>query len=120
MSLVCRMFFPYLFLILCSVVLAAPFMKEEEAKGFIRLKRQSGYWDPHHSQNQWGYTIQEQVTDTALWCECVYTSLNIKCVNAKVKTLLAVKEALYDAVSFFLRLTSTGQPFEQMPSTTWT
>lgn len=41
--------------------LAAPFLKEEEAKGFIRLKRQAGYWDPHHSQNQWGYTVQEQV-----------------------------------------------------------
>ncbi|XP_060935115.1 uncharacterized protein C3orf85-like [Limanda limanda] len=40
----------------------APFVKEEEAKPFIRLKRQSGYWDPHHSQNQWGYTIQEQGT----------------------------------------------------------
>lgn len=40
---------------------AAPFLKEEEAKGFIRLKRQAGYWDPHHSQNQWGYTVQEQV-----------------------------------------------------------
>lgn len=36
-------------------------MKEKEAKTFIRLKRQSGYWDPYHSQNMWGYTIQEQV-----------------------------------------------------------
>lgn len=42
-------------------VFAAPFLKEEEAKGFIRLKRQAGYWDPNHSQNQWGYTVQEQV-----------------------------------------------------------
>lgn len=36
-------------------------MKEKEAKSFTRMKRQSGYWDPHHSQNMWGYTIQEQV-----------------------------------------------------------
>lgn len=47
---------------LCLGVLAAPFLKEEEANRFIRLKRQSGYWDPHNSQNQWGFTIQEQVT----------------------------------------------------------
>ncbi|XP_034546381.1 uncharacterized protein C3orf85-like isoform X2 [Notolabrus celidotus] len=47
---------------LFSGVFAAPFVKEEEAKGFIRLKRQSGYWDPHSPQNQWGYTVQEQLT----------------------------------------------------------
>ncbi|XP_077433907.1 uncharacterized protein C3orf85-like [Vanacampus margaritifer] len=50
-------------LALLTGVLAAPFMREEEAKGFIRLKRQSGYWDPHNSQNQWGYTIQEQANE---------------------------------------------------------
>uniref|UniRef100_A0A3Q2XRS9 Uncharacterized protein n=1 Tax=Hippocampus comes TaxID=109280 RepID=A0A3Q2XRS9_HIPCM len=44
-------------------VLAAPFLKEEEANRFIRLKRQSGYWDPHNSQNQWGFTIQEQANE---------------------------------------------------------
>ncbi|XP_049594193.2 uncharacterized protein C3orf85-like isoform X2 [Syngnathus scovelli] len=48
---------------LLTGVLAAPFMKDEEAKRFIRLKRQSGYWDPHNSQNQWGYTIQEQANE---------------------------------------------------------
>nr|XP_057919251.1 uncharacterized protein C3orf85-like isoform X1 [Doryrhamphus excisus]XP_057919252.1 uncharacterized protein C3orf85-like isoform X1 [Doryrhamphus excisus]XP_057919253.1 uncharacterized protein C3orf85-like isoform X1 [Doryrhamphus excisus]XP_057919254.1 uncharacterized protein C3orf85-like isoform X1 [Doryrhamphus excisus]XP_057919255.1 uncharacterized protein C3orf85-like isoform X1 [Doryrhamphus excisus]XP_057919256.1 uncharacterized protein C3orf85-like isoform X1 [Doryrhamphus excisus] len=50
-------------LALLAGVLAAPFVKEEEAKRFIRLKRQSGYWDPHHAQNQWGYTIQEQANE---------------------------------------------------------
>uniref|UniRef100_A0A8C7KJE5 Uncharacterized protein n=1 Tax=Oncorhynchus kisutch TaxID=8019 RepID=A0A8C7KJE5_ONCKI len=30
---------------------------EEEAKRFIRLKRQSGY---NHSKNQWGYTIEKR------------------------------------------------------------
>ncbi|KAI3351700.1 hypothetical protein L3Q82_020540 [Scortum barcoo] len=59
---------------LLSGVFAAPFMKEKEAKGFIRLKRQSGYWDPHHSQNQWGFTIQEQVNEywTALRTDAQY------------------------------------------------
>uniref|UniRef100_A0A667X2G4 Uncharacterized protein n=1 Tax=Myripristis murdjan TaxID=586833 RepID=A0A667X2G4_9TELE len=55
-------------------VFAAPFMKEEEAKRFIRLKRQAGYWDPNHSQNQWGYTIQEQANEywTALRTDAQY------------------------------------------------
>uniref|UniRef100_A0A3Q1FCV6 Uncharacterized protein n=1 Tax=Acanthochromis polyacanthus TaxID=80966 RepID=A0A3Q1FCV6_9TELE len=59
----------------CAVgVFAAPFVKEEEAKRFIRLKRQSGYWDPHHSQNQWGYTVQEQANEyyTALRTDAQY------------------------------------------------
>ncbi|TKS72312.1 hypothetical protein D9C73_006386 [Collichthys lucidus] len=55
-------------------VIAAPFVKEEEAKKFIRLKRQSGYWDPHHAQNQWGYTIQEQANEywTAIRTDAQY------------------------------------------------
>ncbi|XP_076594750.1 uncharacterized protein C3orf85-like [Chaetodon auriga] len=59
---------------LLSGVFAAPFVKEEDAKRFIRLKRQSGYWDPHHSQNQWGYTIQEQANEywTALRTDAQY------------------------------------------------
>ncbi|XP_071772728.1 uncharacterized protein C3orf85-like [Centroberyx gerrardi] len=59
---------------LLSGVFAAPFMKEEEAKQVIRLKRQSGYWDPNHSQNQWGYTIQEQANEywTALRTDAQY------------------------------------------------
>ncbi|XP_030001701.1 uncharacterized protein C3orf85 [Sphaeramia orbicularis] len=59
---------------LLSGVFSAPFMKEEKAKGFIRLKRQSGYWDPYHSQNQWGYTIQEQANEywTALRTDAQY------------------------------------------------
>ncbi|XP_054890298.1 uncharacterized protein C3orf85-like isoform X2 [Poeciliopsis prolifica] len=46
-----------------SGVFAAPFINEEAAKKFIRLKRQVGYWDPHHSQNMWGFTIQEQANE---------------------------------------------------------
>ncbi|XP_025998552.1 uncharacterized protein C3orf85 [Astatotilapia calliptera] len=65
------------FVILLAVLsggFAAPFLKEEEAKGFIRLKRQAGYWDPHHSQNQWGYTVQEQANEywTAIRTDAQY------------------------------------------------
>uniref|UniRef100_A0A8C1UJ47 Uncharacterized protein n=1 Tax=Cyprinus carpio TaxID=7962 RepID=A0A8C1UJ47_CYPCA len=42
---------------------AAPFVKGEQAKKFLRLKKQSGYWDPNNAQNQWGYTIQEQANE---------------------------------------------------------
>ncbi|KAK1168304.1 hypothetical protein AOXY_G8135 [Acipenser oxyrinchus oxyrinchus] len=54
--------------VLLSAALCAPFMKEEDANQFIRLKRQAqyshdGYWDPTHSQNQWGYTIREQANE---------------------------------------------------------
>ncbi|XP_068181713.1 uncharacterized protein C3orf85-like [Antennarius striatus] len=65
--------FVFLFVLL-SGAFAAPFLKEKEAKSLIRLKRQSGYWDPHHSQNQWGYTIQEQVNEywTALRTDAQY------------------------------------------------
>ncbi|XP_024919049.1 uncharacterized protein C3orf85 [Cynoglossus semilaevis] len=59
--------------LLCGT-LAAPFMKGEQAKQFMRLKRQAGYWDPHHSQNVWGYTVQEQVNEywTALRTDAQY------------------------------------------------
>ncbi|KAM4732928.1 uncharacterized protein C3orf85-like [Anableps anableps] len=50
-------------LLLFLRVFAAPFIKEEAAKKFIRLKRQVGYWDPYHSQNMWGFTIQEQANE---------------------------------------------------------
>ncbi|KAM9741999.1 uncharacterized protein C3orf85-like isoform 1-T2 [Menidia menidia] len=65
------------FVILLAVmngVFAAPFMKEDSAKQFIRLKRQADPWDPHHSQNQWGYTYQELVNEqwTALRTNAQY------------------------------------------------
>uniref|UniRef100_A0A3P8Z1B3 Uncharacterized protein n=1 Tax=Esox lucius TaxID=8010 RepID=A0A3P8Z1B3_ESOLU len=53
----------FILLALLSGGFTAPFVKEEEAKQLIRLKRQSGYWDPNHSQNQWGYTVQEQADE---------------------------------------------------------
>ncbi|XP_058633408.1 uncharacterized protein C3orf85-like [Onychostoma macrolepis] len=48
---------------LISGAFAAPFVKGEQAKKFLRLKRQSGYWDPSYPQNQWGYTLQEQANE---------------------------------------------------------
>ncbi|KAK7922072.1 hypothetical protein WMY93_008974 [Mugilogobius chulae] len=55
-------------------VLSAPFAKEDEAKIFIRRRRQAGYWDPNNSQNLWGYTIQEQANEyyTALRTDAQY------------------------------------------------
>ncbi|XP_055014998.1 uncharacterized protein C3orf85-like [Boleophthalmus pectinirostris] len=44
-------------------VLSAPFVKENEAKKFMRQRRQTDYWDPNNSQNVWGYTIQEQANE---------------------------------------------------------
>ncbi|KAG7484323.1 hypothetical protein MATL_G00048030 [Megalops atlanticus] len=57
-----------LLLTLLSGVFTAPLMNEQEAKQFIRLKRQAqypdtGYWDPYHAHNQWGYTRQEQANE---------------------------------------------------------
>ncbi|XP_077673279.1 uncharacterized protein C3orf85 homolog [Eretmochelys imbricata] len=50
-------------------VLGAPFVSEEPANEFIQLKRQTrysqNYWDPSSSQNAWGYTLAEQVSE--LW-----------------------------------------------------
>ncbi|XP_026214244.1 uncharacterized protein C3orf85 [Anabas testudineus] len=65
--------FVILFALVCGVF-AAPFVKEQEAKRFIRHKRQSGYWDPHHSQNMWGVTVQEQANEywTALRTDAQY------------------------------------------------
>ncbi|KAJ0002975.1 hypothetical protein NQD34_008124 [Periophthalmus magnuspinnatus] len=50
-------------LALLGGVLSAPFVKEDEAKTFIRQKRQTGNWDPNSPQNVWGYTIQEQANE---------------------------------------------------------
>ncbi|XP_025914160.1 uncharacterized protein C3orf85 homolog [Apteryx rowi] len=51
--------------LLFTGVLGAPFLTEESANQFIRLKRQmpysQNYWDPSSSQNAWGYTVAEQV-----------------------------------------------------------
>uniref|UniRef100_A0A8C8R768 Uncharacterized protein n=1 Tax=Pelusios castaneus TaxID=367368 RepID=A0A8C8R768_9SAUR len=54
--------------LLLTGVLGAPFMSGEEANEFIRLKRQALYsqnfWDPSNSENAWGYTVAEQVSET--------------------------------------------------------
>lgn len=46
-------------------VLGAPFLTEESANEFMRLKRQNrysqNYWDPSSKQNAWGYAVAEQV-----------------------------------------------------------
>ncbi|KAI4880067.1 hypothetical protein NFI96_013374 [Prochilodus magdalenae] len=58
-----RMMRVVLLLSLLGGVFTAPFVNEEQAKRFIRSKRQVGYWDPNHAQNVWGYTIQEQANE---------------------------------------------------------
>ncbi|XP_036436520.1 uncharacterized protein C3orf85-like [Colossoma macropomum] len=69
-----RMMRIVLLLVLLGGVFTAPFVNEEQAKRFIRPKRQAGYWDPNHSQNVWGYTIQEQANEywTALRTDAQY------------------------------------------------
>ncbi|XP_037389205.1 uncharacterized protein C3orf85-like [Pygocentrus nattereri] len=69
-----RMMHIVLLLALLGGVFSAPFVNEEQAKRFIRPKRQEGYWDPNHSQNMWGYTIQEQANEywTALRTDAQY------------------------------------------------
>ncbi|KAM6310280.1 uncharacterized protein C3orf85 homolog, partial [Aegotheles albertisi] len=51
-----------------SGVLGAPFLTEDSANQFIQLKRQipysQYYWDPGSSQNAWGYTLAEQLSES--------------------------------------------------------
>ncbi|XP_065598056.1 uncharacterized protein C3orf85 homolog isoform X2 [Cyrtonyx montezumae] len=51
-----------------SGVLGIPFLTEESANQFIRLKRQipysHSYWDPSSSQNTWGYMVAEQISES--------------------------------------------------------
>ncbi|XP_033373834.1 uncharacterized protein C3orf85 homolog [Parus major] len=52
-----------------SSVLGAPFLTEESANQFIRLKRHipysPSYWDSSSSQNTWGYKrVAEQVSES--------------------------------------------------------
>ncbi|XP_023798933.1 uncharacterized protein C3orf85-like [Cyanistes caeruleus] len=52
-----------------SSVLGAPFLTEESANQFIRLKRHilysPSYWDSSSSQNTWGYRhVAEQVSES--------------------------------------------------------
>ncbi|XP_078002819.1 uncharacterized protein C3orf85 homolog isoform X2 [Phascolarctos cinereus] len=49
-------------------VMGAPFLSDDSANQFLRLKRQiysQDYWDPDYSQNEWGYTLAEQASE--LW-----------------------------------------------------
>ncbi|XP_039912445.1 uncharacterized protein C3orf85 homolog [Hirundo rustica] len=49
-------------------VLGAPFLAEESATQFIRLKRHipysPSYWDSSSSQNTWGNTLAEQISES--------------------------------------------------------
>ncbi|XP_054241098.1 uncharacterized protein C3orf85 homolog [Indicator indicator] len=51
-----------------SGILGAPFLAEDPANQFIRLKRQipysQNYWDPSSSQNAWGHTVAEQFSES--------------------------------------------------------
>ncbi|XP_068764382.1 uncharacterized protein C3orf85 homolog isoform X2 [Struthio camelus] len=54
--------------LLFTGVLGAPFLTEESANQFIRLKRQipysQNYWDPSSSLNAQEYTVAEQVSES--------------------------------------------------------
>ncbi|XP_049713843.1 uncharacterized protein C3orf85 homolog, partial [Elephas maximus indicus] len=48
-------------------VLGAPFLLEDPANQFLRLKRHiylQDYWDPDHSPNVWRDTLADQVRET--------------------------------------------------------
>ncbi|KAM9203317.1 uncharacterized protein C3orf85 homolog [Mergus octosetaceus] len=51
-----------------SGVLGIPFLTEESANQFIRLKRHlpysENYWDASSNQNTWGYAVIEQVSES--------------------------------------------------------
>ncbi|XP_055424101.1 uncharacterized protein C3orf85 homolog [Bubalus kerabau] len=56
---------------LCSTlligVLGAPFLLEDPANQFLRLKRHiylQDYWNPDHSPNTWGNTLVDQARET--------------------------------------------------------
>ncbi|KAM9635548.1 uncharacterized protein C3orf85 homolog [Trichechus inunguis] len=56
---------------LCSTllvgVLGAPFLLEDPANQFLRLKRHvylQDYWDPDHSPNVWRDTLADQIHET--------------------------------------------------------
>ncbi|XP_062969298.1 uncharacterized protein C3orf85 homolog [Cynocephalus volans] len=56
-----------LFSTLLIGVLGAPFLLEDPANQFLRLKRNvhlQDYWDPDHSPNVWGTTLAEQAHET--------------------------------------------------------
>ncbi|XP_064500200.1 uncharacterized protein C3orf85 homolog isoform X2 [Pseudopipra pipra] len=54
--------------LLFTGVLGSPFLTEESANQFIRLKRHIPYsqssWDPSSSQNSWAYTVAEQISES--------------------------------------------------------
>ncbi|XP_036600460.1 uncharacterized protein C3orf85 homolog [Trichosurus vulpecula] len=56
---------------LCTTLLVgamgAPFLSDDSANQFLRLKRQifsQDYWDLNDSQNAWGYTLAEQASES--------------------------------------------------------
>uniref|UniRef100_A0A8D2AXC4 Chromosome 3 open reading frame 85 n=1 Tax=Sciurus vulgaris TaxID=55149 RepID=A0A8D2AXC4_SCIVU len=57
--------------VLCSTLLigalGAPFLLEDPANQFLRLKRHvylQDFWDPDHSSNGWGITLADQARET--------------------------------------------------------
>uniref|UniRef100_A0A287D4E7 Chromosome 3 open reading frame 85 n=3 Tax=Marmotini TaxID=337730 RepID=A0A287D4E7_ICTTR len=57
--------------VLCSTLLigalGAPFLLEDPANQFLRLKRHvylQDYWDPDYSSNGWGITLAHQAHET--------------------------------------------------------
>ncbi|XP_070098944.1 uncharacterized protein C3orf85 homolog [Equus przewalskii] len=56
---------------LCSTLLigalGAPFLLEDPANQFLRLKRHiylQDYWDPDHNPNTWGNSLVDQARET--------------------------------------------------------
>ncbi|XP_053826739.1 uncharacterized protein C3orf85 homolog isoform X2 [Vidua macroura] len=51
-----------------SSALGAPFLAEESANQFMRLKRHIpyslSYWDSSSRQNTWAYTVAEQISES--------------------------------------------------------
>ncbi|XP_043846367.1 uncharacterized protein C3orf85 homolog [Dromiciops gliroides] len=53
--------------VLIAGVMGAPFLSDDSANQFLRLKRQifsQDDWDPDHSENGWGYTLAEQASES--------------------------------------------------------
>ncbi|XP_064932044.1 uncharacterized protein C3orf85 homolog isoform X2 [Columba livia] len=94
--------------LLFTGVLGAPFLTEESANQFIRLKRQIpyslNYWDPSSSQNTWGYSMAEQVSET--WKALkdtaqYYMDLGSSAFNPSIASIIAARNIFPRRASSF-------------------
>lgn len=91
-------------------MLAAPFVKEQDAKRFIRARRQAGYWDPHHAHNVWGYTVQEQVQ----WSCCVRSRVGHHLQDALRNTFSKASLSAPQANEYWTALRADAQYYIDM------